>query len=367
MRLRRRAVLPTALVCLLVCGVLHLLVVQAPAYSDTHASTSAQALQAQALQVQLSSLREALATAQADTATATAAASAAAATAAVAIATAEATAAAATADATAAAAAATTAGAPASTAASNDPAQRCLHLKLTYGVQPGMTWGSLTAEGQAEWQERGCDGMLPANDGEPAPSRSDRPARWWAATPAATPDASANGSSSAGLYEPTWSSLLRYQDQGPPEWYKDAKLGIFFHWGVYSVPAYGESGEWYPKFMYMEGRDEYRHHKETYGTHKAFGYKDFIPHFIAPLFDPDAWASLAQRAGARYIVPVAEHHDGFSMFNSSRNRWNAAAMGPRRDVCKELQRAAAARGLRFGVSSHRAYNWRFFARRKNFD
>ena len=369
MRLRRRAVLPTALVCLLVCGVLHLLVVQAPAYSDTHASSSAQALQAQALQVQLSSLREALATAQADTATATAAASAAAATAAVAIATADATAAAATADATAAAAAvvATTAGAPAGTAASHDPAQRCLHLKLTYGVQPGMTWGSLTVEGQAEWQERGCDGMLPANDGEPAPSRSDRPARWWASTPAATPDASANGSSSAGLYEPTWSSLLRYQDQGPPEWYKDAKLGIFFHWGVYSVPAYGESGEWYPKFMYMEGRDEYRHHKETYGTHKAFGYKDFIPRFTAPLFDPDAWTSLAQRAGARYIVPVAEHHDGFSMFNSSRNRWNAAAMGPRRDVCKELQRAAAARGLRFGVSSHRAYNWRFFARRKDFD
>ena len=76
---------------------------------------------------------------------------------------------------------------------------------------------------------------------------------------------------------------------------------------------------------------------------------------------------LAQRAGARYIVPVAEHHDGFSMFNSSRNRWNAAAMGPRRDVCAELQAAARRRGLRFGVSSHRAYNWRFYSYREDFD
>ena len=211
--------LPTALVCLLGCGVLHLLVVQAPAYSNT------QSLQVQSLQVQLSSLREALATAQADTATATAAASAAAAAAAVAIATADATAAAATATAAAAAAAAATASATATatadatttTAASHDPARRCLDLKLTYGVQPGMTWGSLTAEGQAEWRERGCDNRLPANDGEPAPRRSERPARWWAATPAATPDASANGSSSDGVYEPSWSSLLRYQDRGPSE------------------------------------------------------------------------------------------------------------------------------------------------------
>jgi hypothetical protein len=107
------------------------------------------------------------------------------------------------------------------------------------------------------------------------------------------------------------------------------------------VPAYGESGEWYPKFMYMEGRDEYRHHAQTYGSQRAFGYKDFVPRFTAPRFEADAWAALAQRAGARYIVPVAEHHDGFSMFNSSRNRWNAAAMGPRRDVCKELPSPSA--------------------------
>ena len=192
--MRRRSFLPTALVCLLVCAVLHLLVVQAPVYSSTHES-----LQVQALQVQVSSLRDALTTAKAETANATAAAAAAAAAAAFAIA---------TADATTTAAADTTA-----TAASHDPAQRCLHLKLTYGVQPGMTWGSLTAEGQAEWRERDCDNRLPANDGEPPPHRSERPARWWAAMPAAAPDASANGSSSAGVYEPNWSSLLRYQDQ----------------------------------------------------------------------------------------------------------------------------------------------------------
>ena len=210
--------MPTALVCLLVCAVLHLLVVQAPVYSGTHAGGSAQSLQVQALQVQVSSLREALATAKAETANATAAAAAAAAAAAFAIASADATAAATATDtaATATTAADTTTAADATTtAASHDPAQRCLHLRLTYGVQPGMTWGSLTAEGQAEWRERDCDNSLPANDGEPAPRRSERPARWWAAMPAAAPDASANGSSSAGVYEPTWSSLLRYQDQRP--------------------------------------------------------------------------------------------------------------------------------------------------------
>jgi len=261
------------------------------------------------------------------------------------------------------------AAAPASVAATtpSGPAARCLHLKRSYGVQPGMTWGSLTADGQAEWKRIGCDEKLPKNDGEPTPLRSEAPARWWATLPAHAPDGSANGSSTDGVYEPTWESLLRYGDSGPPQWFRDAKLGIFFHWGVYSVPAYGESGEWYPKFMYMDGRDEFRHHARTYGAHKTFGYKDFVPQFTAPKFDAEAWVRTAAAAGAKYVVPVAEHHDGFSMFNSSRNRWNAAAMGPRRDVCRELQDACRRRGLKFGVSSHRAYNWRFYSYRADFD
>ena len=110
------------------------------------------------------------------------------------------------------------------------PEQRCSHLKKTYGVQPGMSWGSLTADGKAEWAQLGCDDKLPSNDGEPAPTRSEQPGRWWAALPMNGPDSSANGSTSADVYEPSWGSLLRYE--GPPEWYRDAKLGIFFHWGV---------------------------------------------------------------------------------------------------------------------------------------
>ena len=112
----------------------------------------------------------------------------------------------------------------------NGPEQRCSHLKKTYGVQPGMSWGSLTADGKAEWAQLGCDDKLPSNDGEPAPTRSEQPGRWWAALPMNGPDSSANGSTSADVYEPSWGSLLRYE--GPPEWYRDAKLGIFFHWGV---------------------------------------------------------------------------------------------------------------------------------------
>ena len=102
-----------------------------------------------------------------------------------------------------------------------------------------------------------------------------------------------------------------------PQWYTDAKFGIFIHWGVYSVPAYGN--EWYPRNMYQEGSNEWKHHREVYGDHTEFGYKDFIPMFKAERFDADEWAQLFRKTGARYVVPVAEHHDGFSMYDSDLN------------------------------------------------
>jgi alpha-L-fucosidase len=165
-----------------------------------------------------------------------------------------------------------------------------------------------------------------------------------------------------GPYRADWDSLSGYQ---PPEWYRSAKFGLFIHWGAYSVPAFGN--EWYPRNMYIEGSPEFEHHKKTYGPHKEFGYKDLIPLFRAERFDADAWLDLFQRAGARYIVPVAEHHDGFQMYKSELSHWNAAEMGPKRDVLGELKAAAEARGIAFGASSHRVEHWFFMGPGRAFD
>jgi alpha-L-fucosidase len=151
-----------------------------------------------------------------------------------------------------------------------------------------------------------------------------------------------------GPYRGDWESLKTYE---APEWYKDAKFGIFIHWGAYSVPAFGS--EWYPRMMYVEGSPEYRHHIETYGRPDKFGYKDLIPMFKAEHFDPAAWAELFKKAGAKYVVPVAEHHDGFAMYESGLSDWTVAKMGPHRDTTGELAKAVRAAGLHFGVSSHR--------------
>ncbi len=150
-----------------------------------------------------------------------------------------------------------------------------------------------------------------------------------------------------GPFRPDWESLQTYE---APEWYKDAKFGIFIHWGVYSVPAFGN--EWYPRNMY-EPAFSYKHHVDTYGPPDKFGYKDFIPMFKAEKFDPAAWADLFKKSGAKYVVPVAEHHDGFAMYDSGVSDWTAAKMGPRRDIIGDLSKSVRAAGLHFGVSSHR--------------
>jgi alpha-L-fucosidase len=151
-----------------------------------------------------------------------------------------------------------------------------------------------------------------------------------------------------GPFRPDWESLQKYE---VPDWYKDAKFGIFIHWGTYSVPAFGN--EWYPRNMYVPESPEYKHHLATYGPQDKFGYKDFIPIFKAEHFDPAAWAELFKKSGAKYVVPVAEHHDGFAMYDSGLSDWTTTKMGPHRDTMRELGRAVRAAGLHFGVSSHR--------------
>jgi alpha-L-fucosidase len=151
-----------------------------------------------------------------------------------------------------------------------------------------------------------------------------------------------------GPFRPDWESLQTYQ---VPEWYKDAKFGIFIHWGVYSVPAFGN--EWYPRNMYNKGSDEYKHHIAVYGPQGKFGYKDFVPKFKAEKFDPEVWARLFKVAGAKYVVPVFEHHDGFAMYDCSLSDWTAAKMGPQRDLLGDLAKAVRQQGLHLGASSHR--------------
>jgi alpha-L-fucosidase len=151
-----------------------------------------------------------------------------------------------------------------------------------------------------------------------------------------------------GPFRAEWQSLQKYD---VPDWYRDAKFGIFIHWGVYSVPAFGD--EWYPRTMYIEGSEEYKHHIATYGPQDKFGYKDFIPSFKAEKFDPAAWAHLFRDSGAKYVVPVFEHHDGFAMYDSSLSDWTAVKMGPHRDLVGDLAKAVRAEGLHLGASSHR--------------
>jgi alpha-L-fucosidase len=159
----------------------------------------------------------------------------------------------------------------------------------------------------------------------------------------------------AGPYRDTWESLAAYE---VPRWFREAKFGIFVHWGVYSVPAF--RSEWYPRNMYRQGTPEFEHHVATYGPHDAFGYKDFIPQFTMDRFDARDMAALFRRAGAQFVVPVAEHHDGFTMYDEPRTRWKAPLAGPRRDAYGELIAEVNRLWLVPGASSHRAEHWFYF-------
>ncbi len=154
-----------------------------------------------------------------------------------------------------------------------------------------------------------------------------------------------------GAWRTDWESLTKHEI---PEWFEDAKFGIYAHLGVYCVPAYGT--EWYPNRMYKTDNAAHKYHVETYGDPSTFGYKDFIPMFTMERFDPAAWAQLYQDAGAKFAGPVAEHHDGFSMWASKVNRWNAANMGPKRDVAGELIAELRQRDMKIITSFHHAFN-----------
>ncbi|MGE5518804.1 MAG: alpha-L-fucosidase [Candidatus Dadabacteria bacterium] len=156
-----------------------------------------------------------------------------------------------------------------------------------------------------------------------------------------------------GPFKPTDESLKTYQY---PEWFRDAKLGFWAHWGPQAVPR---QGDWYAKRMYMENDADYKYHVAHYGHPSKFGYKDIIPMWKAERWDPEKLMKLYKKAGAKYFVSMASHHDNFYLWDSKLHRWNSVNMGPKKDVVGLWQKAAKKEGLRFGVSEHLAasFNW----------
>jgi len=160
-------------------------------------------------------------------------------------------------------------------------------------------------------------------------------------------------------YVANWQSLKQIQT---PRWLQDGKFGIYTHWGPYAVHAYGSNTTWYSFALYLDPEGEARQHFEKkFGKLTPdFGYKDLIPLFKAEKFDAEEWADLFQKAGAKFAGPVAEHHDGFAMWDTKYSEWNAAKMGPKRDVVGELEKAVKNRGMRYVTAFHHAANWFFF-------
>jgi len=158
-----------------------------------------------------------------------------------------------------------------------------------------------------------------------------------------------------GPFEPTYESLKTYKC---PQWYSDAKFGIWAHWGPQGV---AEQGDWYARSMYVQGSENYKYHVEHYGHPSKFGYKDIIQLWKAEKFDPDRLIKLYKAAGAHYFVSMACHHDNFDLWNSKYHRWNAVNMGPHKDIVGLWQAAAIKQGLRFGISEHMAVTYKWFS------
>ena len=170
----------------------------------------------------------------------------------------------------------------------------------------------------------------------------------WNGVPLISPIA---GLAGEGPYKPTWDSLQQYE---VPEWYRDAKFGIWAHWGPQCVP---EAGDWYARNMYVQGSDQYNYHLKHYGHPSKFGFKDLCPQWTLLNWEPDALIQRYKKAGARFFLALANHHDNFDAWNSRHNPWNSVAVGPHRDVVDDWATAARNHGLRLGVTVHEARNW----------
>lgn len=174
--------------------------------------------------------------------------------------------------------------------------------------------------------------------------------------------ASEDMSMEKGTFEPTWQSLE--ENYQTPEWFADAKLGLWAHWGLQCVP---EAGDWYGRLMYIQGTPQYEDHLKRFGHPSEHGMMDFIPMWKAEKFDPDALVRLYKEVGARYFVCMANHHDNFDNFNSKYQEWNSVNMGPHRDIVGDFAKAARKYGLRFGISNHSSHAWHWFQTAYGYD
>jgi alpha-L-fucosidase len=165
----------------------------------------------------------------------------------------------------------------------------------------------------------------------------------------------------SGPFEPTWESLRQFKT---PDWFCEAKLGIWAHWGPQCVPMYGD---WYARHMYCEGHPQYLHHWRNYGHPSKFGHKDLVKLWKAEKFDPEGLMDLYKAAGAKYFFAQAAHHDNFDNWNSKHNRWNSTKIGPMRDICADWKKAATKRGLKFGISEHLGASFTWWAPNKGAD
>ncbi len=157
-----------------------------------------------------------------------------------------------------------------------------------------------------------------------------------------------------GTFAPTWASLKQYRT---PDWFRDAKFGIWAHWGPQCEP---EDGDWYARTMYIEGSEENTFHIAHYGPPSQFGFKDVIHRWKAENWDPDKLVALYQRAGAQYFFALADHHDNFDLWDSKYQPWNSVRVGPHKDLIGGWATAARAHGLRFGVSVHASHAWMWY-------
>jgi alpha-L-fucosidase len=161
-------------------------------------------------------------------------------------------------------------------------------------------------------------------------------------------------SSPAGPFQPTWESLAQYQT---PDWFRDAKFGLWAHWGPQCQP---EAGDWYGRGMYEEGSGQYKSHLSRYGHPSKAGFKDIINEWRAEAWDPDELVGFYRQAGARYFVALANHHDNFDLYPSQHQPWNSTRLGPKKDLVGGWAKAAKKHGLRFGVSVHAAHAWAWY-------
>lgn len=155
----------------------------------------------------------------------------------------------------------------------------------------------------------------------------------------------------SGKFEPTWESLSQYE---VPEWFRDAKFGIWAHWGPQCQP---EQGDWYARFMYDEGSRQYLWHIKNYGHPSVIGFKDVIHDWKAENWDPEELVKLYKRAGARYFFALGNHHDNFDLWNSEYQEWNSVNIGPEKDIIAGWAKAAKNNGLPFGISIHASHAW----------